>query len=122
PTVAFATCYSGGGVRVGEREAGESAGAASFGLPYQVGTWVPASGWSNVPAGDPAAPPMEISGGWSIPSSFSSQNPGRLYNVYAYDSVVDGTAAYDHVIVVPGLLPSRSRDGPAARALDPTGG
>src|SRR5262244_1058179 len=66
PTVDFATFYSRGGVLVGQPDASESAGAASFGLPYQVGTWVPASGWSNVPAGDPAAPPMEISGGWSI--------------------------------------------------------
>jgi hypothetical protein len=93
PTVDFASFYSRGGVLVGQPDASESAGAASFGLPYQVGTWVPASGWSNVPTGDPVAPPMEVPGGWSIPSSFSSQNPNRLYNVYAYDSVADGTAA-----------------------------
>ena len=118
PTVDFATSYSRGGVLVGKPEASESAGAASFGLPYQVGTWVPASGWSNVPAGDPAAPPMEISGGWSIPSSFSSQNPNRRYNVYAYDSRNDGKASYNHVIIVPGLLPSGSKDGSTAGAID----
>jgi 2',3'-cyclic-nucleotide 2'-phosphodiesterase (5'-nucleotidase family) len=118
PTVDFANFYSRGGVLVGQSDPSESAGAASFGLPYQVGSWLPASGWSNVPAGDPAAPPMEISGGWSIPSSFSSQNPNRLYNVYAYDSVIDGNAAYNHVIVVPGLLPSGSKDGSAAGAID----
>src|SRR5207249_5121434 len=28
------------------------------------------------------------------------QNPTRLYDIYAYDSVVDGTAAYDHVLLV----------------------
>jgi 2',3'-cyclic-nucleotide 2'-phosphodiesterase (5'-nucleotidase family) len=122
PTVDFASFYSRGGVLVGQPDASESAGAASFGLPYQVGTWAPASGWSNVPTGDPAAPPMEIPGGWSIPSSFSSQNPNRLYNVYAYDSVADGTAAYDHVVVVPGLLPSGSKDGSAARTIDLTVG
>lgn len=122
PTVDFATFYSRGGVLVGQPDASEAAGAASFGLPYQVGTWVPASGWSNVPTGDPAAPPMEISGGWSIPSSFSSQNPNRLYNVYAYDSVVDGTAAYDHVIVVPGSLPSGLKDGSTAGTIDLTVG
>jgi 2',3'-cyclic-nucleotide 2'-phosphodiesterase (5'-nucleotidase family) len=122
PTVDFATFYSRGGVLVGQSDASESAGAASFGLPYQVGTWVPASGWSNVPTGDPVAPPMEIPGGWSIPSSFSSQNPNRLYNVYAYHSVADGTAAYDHVVVVPGLLPSGSKDGSAAGTIDLTVG
>jgi len=42
PTVDFATFYSRGGVLVGQPDASESAGAASFGLPYQVGTWAPA--------------------------------------------------------------------------------
>src|SRR5262249_36598744 len=79
PTVDFASFYSRSGVLVGQLDASELAGAASFGLPYQVDTWAPASGWSNVPAGDPAAPPMEISGGWSIPTSFPSQNPLRTY-------------------------------------------
>jgi hypothetical protein len=32
----------------------EQAGAARFGLSYQVAEFEPASGWSNVPAGDPA--------------------------------------------------------------------
>jgi 2',3'-cyclic-nucleotide 2'-phosphodiesterase (5'-nucleotidase family) len=118
PTVDFATFYSRGGVLVGQSDPSESAGAAAFGLPYQVGTWVSASGWSNVPLGDPAAPPMEISGGWSIPTTSSSLNPNRLYNVYAYDGNVNGVAAYDHVIVVPGLLPSGSKDGSTAGTLD----
>src|SRR5215475_1153145 len=122
PTVDFATFYSHGGVLVGQLDASEQAGAASFGVPYQVDTWAPASGWSNVPTGDPAAPPMEISGGWSIPTSFPSQNPNRTYSVYAYDSVVDGTAAYDHVIVVPGVPPSVSKDGSAAGTIDLTAG
>jgi 2',3'-cyclic-nucleotide 2'-phosphodiesterase (5'-nucleotidase family) len=99
PTVDFATFYSNRGVLVGASDASEQAGAAAFGTNYQVGSWVPASGWTNVPTGDPAAPPKEISGGWSIPTSFSAQNPNRTYNVYAYDSNVDGTAAYDHVVV-----------------------
>jgi 2',3'-cyclic-nucleotide 2'-phosphodiesterase (5'-nucleotidase family) len=42
---------------------------------------------------------MEISGGWAVPTSFAAQNPSRTYNVYAYDSNVNGTAAYNHVVV-----------------------
>ncbi len=99
PTVDFANFFSNRGVLVGAADASEQAGAAAFGTNYQVGSWIPASGWTNVPAGDPAAPPMEISGGWSIPTSFLAQNPNRTYNVYAYDSNVNGTAAYDHVVV-----------------------
>ncbi len=99
PTVDFASFYSNRGVLVGIADASEQAGAAAFGTVYQVNSWIAASGWTNVPAGDPAAPPMEISGGWLIPTSFAAQNPSRIYNVYAYDSNVNGLAAYDHVIV-----------------------
>src|SRR5207245_6870562 len=42
---------------------------------------------------------QEISGGWSIPTSFAAQNPNRTYDVYAHDSKIDGTAAYDHVVI-----------------------
>jgi 2',3'-cyclic-nucleotide 2'-phosphodiesterase (5'-nucleotidase family) len=112
PTVDFATFYSNRGVLVGQLNPTEQAGAAAFGTVYQVGSWVAAAGWTNVPAGDPAAPPMEISGGWAIPSSFAAQNPNRTYNVYAYDSKVDGTAAYDHVVVA-----TNDKNG-AAGALD----
>ena len=38
---------------------------------------------------------------WNVPSSFTAQNPNRTYNVYFYDSVVGGGAAFDHVIVSP---------------------
>jgi 2',3'-cyclic-nucleotide 2'-phosphodiesterase (5'-nucleotidase family) len=99
PTVDFASFYSNRGVLVGQLNGTEQAGAAAFGTNYQVGSWVAATGWTGVPTGDPAAPPMEISGGWAIPTSFAPQNPSRTYNVYAYDSKVDGAAAYDHVVV-----------------------
>jgi 2',3'-cyclic-nucleotide 2'-phosphodiesterase (5'-nucleotidase family) len=113
PAVDFATFYSNRGVAVGQLNASEQAGAAFFGVNYQVATWTAPGAWINVPAGDPAAPPMELSGGWAIPTSFSPQNPNRTYNVYAYDSVVDGTARYDHVIVT-----SNDRDGAAPAALN----
>jgi len=101
PTVDFATFYSNRGVAVGTAEPSEQAGAATFGVNYQVAGWIAASGWTNLPAGDPAAPPRELNGGWLIPTSFSSLNPNRTYNVYAYDSVVDGVAAYDRLVVTP---------------------
>jgi 2',3'-cyclic-nucleotide 2'-phosphodiesterase (5'-nucleotidase family) len=112
PSVDFATFYSRSGVVVGVSDPSESAGAANFGSSYQVANWVAASGWTNVPAGDPAAPPMELSGGWQIVSS-SAANPNRTYNVYAYDGVVNGTAAYDHLIVT-----SNDKNGMAPAALN----
>jgi 2',3'-cyclic-nucleotide 2'-phosphodiesterase (5'-nucleotidase family) len=99
PTVDFATFYSNRGVLVGQPNATEQAGAAAFGSNYQVASLAAASGWSGVPTGDPVAPPQETT--WSIPTSFASNNPNRTYNVYFYDSVVNGTAAYDHAIVSP---------------------
>src|SRR3954447_10919963 len=53
PTVDFASFYSNRGVLVGAANASEQAGAAAFGTNYQVGSWIPASGWTNVPTGDP---------------------------------------------------------------------
>src|SRR5262245_58815262 len=102
PTVDFATFYNNRGVIVGAADPVEQAGAAAFGTIYNVGATAPASGWSNVPAGDPAAPARETT--WSIPSSNTSptsQNPNRTYNVYFYDSVLNGTVAYDHAVVSP---------------------
>src|SRR6266542_944485 len=98
PTVDFATFFSTRGVLTTPAIPSEQAGAASFGLSYQVASFAPASGWSNVPAGDPAAPSQESV--LTVATTFSSQNPTRLYDVYVYDSVVDGTAAYDRVILV----------------------
>jgi 2',3'-cyclic-nucleotide 2'-phosphodiesterase (5'-nucleotidase family)/predicted AlkP superfamily phosphohydrolase/phosphomutase len=99
PTVDFASFFSNRGVLVGAADPVEQAGAATFGVGYQVGAIAPASGWTGVPAGDPAAAPKEST--WSVPSTFAAQNPNRTYNVYFYDSVSDGTVRYDHVIVSP---------------------
>jgi hypothetical protein len=98
PTVDFATFFSTRGVLAAPLNASEQAGAASFGISYQVATFAPASGWTNVPAGDPAATPQQTS--FTITTSFAAQNPTRIYDVYLYDSVVDGTAAFDHAILV----------------------
>jgi 2',3'-cyclic-nucleotide 2'-phosphodiesterase (5'-nucleotidase family) len=97
PTVDFATFFTFRGVRVGVSDPVEVAGAAAFGTNYEAGAPVAATGWSGVPAGDPAAPPKEAT--WSIPTSFAAQNPNRTYNLYFYDSNVNGTATYDRVVV-----------------------
>ncbi|MFL5733439.1 MAG: 5'-nucleotidase C-terminal domain-containing protein [Chloroflexia bacterium] len=98
PTVDFANFFSTRGVLTKPVIPSEQAGAAAFGLSYQVAATAPAIGWSNVPAGDPAAPPQETI--LTVATTFSAQNPTRVYNAYIYDSVVDGTPAYDHMIVV----------------------
>jgi 2',3'-cyclic-nucleotide 2'-phosphodiesterase (5'-nucleotidase family) len=98
PTVDFANFFSTRGVLAAPLNTSEQAGAASFGISYQVAAFAPAAGWTNVPAGDPAAPPMQAI--LAVNSTFAAQNPNRSYDVYAYDSVLDGTPAYDHVILV----------------------
>ena len=98
PTVDFTNFFSTRGVLTAPAVADEQAGAAAFGLSYQLASFAPASGWSNVPAGDPAAPAQQTT--LTVATTFAAQNPTRLYDVYIYDSVVDGTAAYDHAILV----------------------
>src|SRR3954466_4531260 len=110
PTVDFASFYTFRGVRVGVANAVEQAGSAAFGTNYEAGAPVAATGWTGVPTGDPAAPPKEAT--WAIPTSFAAQNPNRTYNVYLYDSNVDGTPAYDHAVVA-----TTGKDG-ATGALD----
>ena len=99
PVVDFTNFFTNRGVLVGAADPVEQAGSAFFGVNYEDAALVAATGWSGVPTGDPAAPPKETT--WAVPSSFAAQNPNRSYNVYFYDSVVDGGAAFDHVIVSP---------------------
>src|SRR5574341_1004106 len=98
PTVDFVNFFSTRGVLAAPLNATEQAGAASFNISYQVASFALASGWSNVPAGDPAAPAQQTT--LTVATTFAAQNPTRVYDVYLYDSVVDGTAAYDHAILV----------------------
>ena len=99
PVVDFTNFFTNRGVLVGAADPVEQAGSAFFGVNYEDAALVPATGWSGVPTGDPAATPKETT--WAVPSSFAAQNPNRSYNVYFYDSVVGGGAAFDHVIVSP---------------------
>jgi 2',3'-cyclic-nucleotide 2'-phosphodiesterase (5'-nucleotidase family) len=98
PTVDFANFFSTRGVVTAPVNADEQSGAAAFGISYQVAAFAPASGWTNVPAGDPAAAPQQTT--LTIATTFAAQNPTRTYDIYLYDSVVNGTAAYDHAILV----------------------
>jgi len=99
PTVDFANFFSTRGVLTTPAVPDEQAGAASFGISYQVASFAPAGGWSNVPAGDPAAPPQETA--LTVATTFAAVNPTRLYDIYVYDAEVDGVASYDHVLLVP---------------------
>src|SRR4051812_13105766 len=99
PGVDFSTFFSNRGVLVGVDNATEHAGSAFFGVDYEVAAIANASGWTNVPAGDPAATPKQTT--WVIRSTFAAQNPNRSYNVYFYDSQTGGGVKYDHAIVSP---------------------
>src|SRR6266487_1861054 len=111
PTVDFANFFSTRGVLTTPAVPDEQAGAASFGISYQVASFAPASGWTNVPLGDPAAPAQETT--LTIATTFAAQNPTRVYDIYVYDSIVDGNPAYDHTILVPS---GASKDGSQAAA------
>ncbi len=98
PTVDFANFFSTRGVLAAPLNTTEQAGAAAFGISYQVASFAAATGWTNVPTGDPAAAAQETM--LTVATTFSSQNPTRVYNVYVYDSVADGVPRYDHIILV----------------------
>ena len=98
PTVDFTNFFSTRGVIASPLNATEQAGAAAFAISYQVASFSAAAGWTNVPAGDPAAPAQQTA--LTVATTFAAQNPTRIYDIYVYDSVVDGTAAYDTAILV----------------------
>ena len=99
PTVDFTTFFSTRGVLAAPANPDEQAGAARFGLSYQVAEFEPASGWSNVPAGDPATEPQQST--LTVATTFAAQNPNRVYDVYVFDSRADNRRAYDRVLLVP---------------------
>jgi hypothetical protein len=99
PTVEFGHYFSNRGVLAAPFDSSEEAGAAAFGVSYQNASLAPANGWINAPAGDPAAPPKQAI--LTIPTKKPAENPDRVYDLYIYDSMVDGIPAYDRVILVP---------------------
>lgn len=98
PVIDFRNFFSTRGVLAAPRVAGEQAGAAAFGISYQVAAFAPAAGWLNVPVGDNAvSPPQQTV--LSVATTFAAQNPSRTYDVYIYDSVADGNSAYDRALL-----------------------
>ena len=99
PVIDFRNFFSTRGVLTFPLVASEQAGAGAFGVSYQIASFAPAAGWSNTPAGDDAVSlPQQAE--LTVATTFAAQNPTRLYNVYIYDSIVDGTSAYDRVLLV----------------------
>lgn len=98
PTVEWGNFFSTRGVLVAPLDTKEQQGAAAFGLSYQVASLADATGFTNAPTSDPVAPPKQTV--LTIASTFAAQNPSRSYNVYIYDSVVDGIPAYDRIAIV----------------------
>lgn len=109
PTVDFATFFSTRGVLVAPLNADEQAGAAMFGLSYQVASFAAASGWANVPASYTPAQQSVL----TVATTSAPQNPTRLYDLYFYDSINDAIAAYDHVLLV---RSGAAKDGSQASA------
>ncbi|MCI0633390.1 MAG: alkaline phosphatase family protein [Actinobacteria bacterium] len=98
PVIDFRNFFSTRGVLTFPLVASEQAGAAAFGVSYQVAAFAPASGWTNTPAGDDGvSPPQQTV--LTVATTFSSQNPTRTYDVYIYDSIVNGVSAYDRVLL-----------------------
>ncbi len=98
PVIDFRNFFSTRGVLTFPSIPSEQAGATTFGLSYQVASFVPAVGWSNAPTGDDSVSPPQESV-LTVATTFAAQNPNRTYDVYAYDSVVDGVSAYDRVLL-----------------------
>ena len=98
PVIDFRNFFSTRGVLASPAVPSEQAGAAAFGISYQVAGFSLASGWTNTPAGDNAvSPPQQTV--LTVATTFGAQNPMRTYDVYVYDSVVNGTSAYDRVLL-----------------------
>src|SRR5262249_48421055 len=92
PTVDFLNFFSSRGVLTFPSIPSEQAGAASFGLQYQIASFAPASGWTNVPASTLPARQAVL----TVPTTFAAQNPSRVYDLYIYAA----GSGYDHVLMV----------------------
>jgi 2',3'-cyclic-nucleotide 2'-phosphodiesterase (5'-nucleotidase family)/predicted AlkP superfamily phosphohydrolase/phosphomutase len=107
PTVDFATFFSTRGVLEFPANTTKQASAASFGLSYQIASFAPASGWTNVPASTGVPAQQSV---LTVPSTSAALNPTRTFDLYVYAS---GTHGYDRVVMVP---TSGAKDGSKAAA------
>jgi 2',3'-cyclic-nucleotide 2'-phosphodiesterase (5'-nucleotidase family) len=97
PTVDFLNFFSTRGVLTAPAIPAEQAGAATFGLSYQVASISDAAGWTNVPASTLPAKQTVL----TVATTFAAQNPTRTYDVYIYAT----GGGYDHVLL------TRTADG-----------
>lgn len=113
PTVDFASFFSTRGVLAAPLDPTEQTQAGVFGISYQLAAFSAASGWTNQPTQDPAAPPQQ-----SVLTvlSTSGSYATHTYDVYVYDSVLNGTAAYDRVLLVESAPVNDAKDASKARA------
>ncbi|MBA3431463.1 MAG: alkaline phosphatase family protein, partial [Actinobacteria bacterium] len=105
PVTDFRSFHSSRGVTttyVGERDDPDFIEA--FGLDYDEVALQDATGLTNVPAGDAAAPPKETV---MTVRDFGELSEAYSQNVYIFDSVEDGNVNYDRVF----LTPFRTKDG-----------
>jgi 2',3'-cyclic-nucleotide 2'-phosphodiesterase (5'-nucleotidase family)/predicted AlkP superfamily phosphohydrolase/phosphomutase len=107
PTVDYATFYSQRGLLEYPANPVKQSSAAGFGLSYQVATFTPASGWTNVPASH-GVPAQQST--LSVTSTSPALNPTRTFDLYVYAS---GTAGYNRVLMVPA---NAAKNGAAAAA------
>jgi 2',3'-cyclic-nucleotide 2'-phosphodiesterase (5'-nucleotidase family) len=92
PTVDFVNFFSGRGVLTTPAIADEQAGAAAFGLSYQLASVADASGWSNTPSSTQPLKETTL----TIATTFGAQNPTRSYDVLIYAA----GSGYDHLLLV----------------------
>lgn len=99
PTVDYVNFFSKRGVVDYPANTNDEAGAAAFGIYYATAAVADAAGWTNLPAGDPAALAKESQ--LTVETTWAAVNPTRVFDLYIYDSKVDGKVGYDKVVVVP---------------------
>jgi 2',3'-cyclic-nucleotide 2'-phosphodiesterase (5'-nucleotidase family)/predicted AlkP superfamily phosphohydrolase/phosphomutase len=107
PTVDYASFYSKRGVLVTPLDPAKQASAAAFGLGYDVASFTPATGWTNVPAS--AVPAQQST--LTIVSTSTTLNPTRTYDLYVYARTKH--SGYDRVLMVPS---GAGKDGAQAAA------
>ncbi len=99
PTVDYDTTYSQRGVAELPADPAKQASAAGFGLAYETPTFTAATGWRDVPAGNPAVQPRQAT--LLVRSTKPASNPDRTYDLYAYDHSTQDGDGYDTVLLVP---------------------
>ena len=118
PVIDFRNFFSTRGVLTFPIVPSEQAGAAAFGVDYLLAAFAPAAGWTNTPAGDNAvSPPQQTV--LTVTTTFAAQNPTRTYDVYIYDSIVNGSSAYDRILLVrTGLAKNAAQPDASLKAGD----